>query len=101
LDVQLTLQPVVVAAVENVVEKMEPMVVLAVAVELIVVLVEPEILLQQLPLKEKMVVIKITLPQHMVEAVVEVILRLVLMVHRLQEGLVEQEQIFVLLIQEF
>tara|TARA_E500000305_G_C3824164_1_gene144209 strand:- start:150 stop:434 length:285 start_codon:yes stop_codon:yes gene_type:complete len=76
-----------------------PVVLVEVAAHLLV-LVEQETLLLQLPLKEMLAELKFTLHQIMVVAAVEVINVLVLMVHQLVAVLVETEQIFVLLTQE-
>ena len=68
----------------------------AVAAEVVVlVLVEQEILLQQLLLKEIQVVINFTRDQVMVVEAAVVTLQQVLMVHQVPEVLVEQEQILV------
>ena len=61
----------------------------------VLVLVEQEILLQQLLLKEIQVVINFTRDQVMVVEAAVVTLQQVLMVHQVPEVLVEQEQILV------
>tara|TARA_R110002167_G_scaffold195000_3_gene397742 strand:- start:7 stop:495 length:489 start_codon:yes stop_codon:yes gene_type:complete len=95
LEAQLILQPVAAVVVEKMVENVELTVVLVAVAAHLLELVDVETLLQQVPLKETMVVIKFIRDQVMVVVEVAVTLRLVLMVHRVQVVLVEQEQILV------
>ena len=81
-------------------ENVELMVVLVAVAAHLLVLVDQETLLLQVPLKERMVAIKFTLHQILVVVAVEVINVLVLMVHQLLAVLAETAQIFVLLTQE-